>query len=260
MSTILVEHQNHSKKLQFSGLRPVSELASTRECGDRLRYLAGCRCDLCRKANTAYERDRQKARAEGDWNGIVSAEKARAHLLWLSGHGVGRRAVGAATDISDSILSNIRSGRKLQIRARTERKILAVTLSVASDHSLIPADTSWKLINELLSAGFTKSAIAKGLGLVRPVLQISRGQVTVRNAYLVEQLHARLINSDEACVDSAPTRKRIALLRDELIPARQIASEISMEFAIKGGELRLPNKIPRRLEKRVAAVYERWME
>ena len=258
MRQIHVE-QNCSGKLQLRGLKSAAVLAANREHGDRLRYIAGCRCDLCRKANSAYESARQKARAAGDWNGIVSAAKARAHLLWLSKHGVGRRAVGAASDIADTILSDIRSGRKPNIRARTERKILAVTVSVASDHALTTAGPTWKLIDELLAAGFTKSAIAKEIGLQMPALQFNRETVTVRNAYLVEQAHASLINSDEAYVDAAPTRKRIAALRTEMVSARQLASELSLEGSIKDGELRIAHKIPRRLEKQVDAIYERWM-
>lgn len=255
----ILESQPQRGNLQFRGLKPAAVLAASRPHGDRLRYIAGCRCDLCRQANTAYERSRKIARDAGDWNGIVSAAKARAHMLWLAKRGVGRRAVGAATDISDTILSDIRSGRKLHIRARTERKILAVTVSTASDHALTPAGPSWKLINELLDAGFTKSAIALGIGRKTPALQLNRESVTVRNAYLVAQLHARLINSDEVYVDADPSVRRIRELRVDMYSARQIATELGLESQVEDGELRIAKKITRRLEKQVAELYERWM-
>jgi hypothetical protein len=174
------------------GLRPAAELAKDRPCGDRLRYVAGCRCDDCRAANAAYERERIKARAAGDWNGLVPAEKARAHIRKLSRQGVGRRAIGAASDVGDTTLSKIRSGRKLQIRARTERAILAVTRAMASDHSLVSAARTWQRIDLLIDEGYTEAFLAKELGYTNPYLQLGRDQVTVRNAYEVERLYQRL--------------------------------------------------------------------
>lgn len=178
--------------MRARGLRPAAELAKDRPCGDRLRYVAGCRCDDCRAANAAYERERIKARAAGDWNGLVPGDKARAHIRKLSRQGVGRRAIGAASDVGDTTLSAIRSGRKRQIRARTERAILAVTLSMASDHALISAGRTWQRIRELLDEGYTEAFLAKQLGYRRPILQLGKDRVTVRNAYEIEKLHHRL--------------------------------------------------------------------
>lgn len=71
-------------KHTLNGLRPVAELAADRPHGDRLRYMAGCRCKECRAANTAYETQRALARKAGDWNGVVSAARARSHIAVLS--------------------------------------------------------------------------------------------------------------------------------------------------------------------------------
>ncbi|MES1977332.1 MAG: hypothetical protein V4451_04805 [Pseudomonadota bacterium] len=174
------------------GLRPVSELGAHRPHGDRLRYLAGCKCFDCRRANSAYETARAAARKAGDWNGFVPAEKARLHLAALSAVNVGRRAVGHVADVGDTVLMDIISGRKKQIRARTERKILAVTAAAASDGALIPAKPSWKLLNELIHDGWPKAELARQLGYKAPALQFRKTQITVRNAYDVEQLHAKL--------------------------------------------------------------------
>src|SRR5882724_224334 len=141
--------------LAARGLRPVQQLAASRPCGDRLRYLAGCRCVDCRRANSAYECERAKARRNGDWNGIVPAHRARKHLMELSRLGVGRNTVSAMTDIARSILSEVRAGRKKHIRARTERKILLVTTSQAADKSFVPAVSTWKLITKLLDEGYS---------------------------------------------------------------------------------------------------------
>ena len=82
--------------------------------------------------------------------------------------------------------------RKRQIRARTERKILAVSRAQASDRSCVPAARTWKLIGELLDEGYTKSRLARRLGYVVPALQFNRERVTVRNATRVQRLHRAL--------------------------------------------------------------------
>lgn len=179
--------------LQHRGLRPAHELAAQRPHGDRLRYIAGCRCDECRRANTRYESDRQRARKAGDWNGLVPADKARAHMLKLSRAGIGRRAIAAASDVADTVLQEIRSRRKRQIRARTERKILAVGKAQASDRALVDAKRTWALIDELLEEGYAVGLIATRLGYARPYLQFKRGgRVTVRTQARVERLHREL--------------------------------------------------------------------
>jgi len=179
-------------KLVRRGLRPVSELAAARPHGDRLRYMAGCKCFKCRRSNSDYERQRQAARLAGDWNGIVPADRARAHLRKLARAGVGRRAVGDATDISDSILHEIRHGRRLRVRARTERKILGVTPSQRADHAYVSAAKAWRLINQLIDEGFSKAALAKQLGYRSPALQLCRDRITARNEQRVIALHRRL--------------------------------------------------------------------
>ena len=176
------------------GLRPAFELAEGRPHGHRLRYMAGCRCFQCRRANSDYERQRQKDRAAGDWNGIVPAAAARAHILKLSRLGIGRRAIRSASDVADTVLQQIRNGKRTQIRARTERKILAVTKSCASDHALVPATRTWRQIGALLEEGFTKRELARRLGYASPALQFRRDFITVRNAARVDALYRRLMN------------------------------------------------------------------
>lgn len=217
--------------LASRGLRPVAELARDRAHGDRLRYMAGCRCDLCRRANTAYESARQAARKAGDWNGLVPANKARAHLARLSAVNVGRRAVADASSVGDTVLTDIIAGRKKQIRARTERKILAVTPAAAADHALIPAGPTWKLIDELLADGWSKAELARRLGYSPPVLQFSRAQVTVRNGYEVAQLHARL----RSCPAEA-TLELLAELREEGFRMDHITARLNKLAADSGAD------------------------
>lgn len=247
------------EKLQKRGLRPIAELAADKPHGDRLRYLGGCRCDACRAANTAYERSRNVARAAGDWNGIVSADKARRHIKKLSKLGVGRRAIQAATDVADTILSEIRSGTRKNIRARTERLILAVTTDVRGEACLVPAGPTWALIDDLIAAGYTKSEIALGIGRKTPALQLDKTTITLRNEAAVKRLHARLIQPDQGMVNSGKAARLIAQLRDELFPASRIAAELGMPEAVESGAFVLPKRIACELETRIVALHQRLM-
>lgn len=212
-----------ANRLSARGLKPIADLAANRDHGDRLRYLAGCRCFDCRRANSAYEAARKIARAAGEGNGIVPANKARAHLKALSVCGVGRRSVGAACDVSDTVLFDIISGRKANIRASTERAILAVTHDAAGDRALIPAKGTWKMLDQLIADGYTKSELARRLGCKTPALQLKRDFVTVRSAYLVERLFDQLKFTCEK-----PTVKLLAKLLDEGYSQRQIEQRLAI--------------------------------
>lgn len=233
--------QLSTNPLSGRGLRPVAELAADREHGDRLRYMAGCRCFACRRANSAYEATRKVARAAGEGNGIVPAAKARAHMKALSAQGMGRRSVGAACDVADTVLSDIISGRKINIRAATERAILAVTADAAGDRALVPAKATWKLLDQLTADGYTRSDLATRLGskAKTPALQLKRDFVTVRSAYLVERLFDQL---KFEC--AKPTLKLLAKLREEGYTQGQIEQRLGTLFADLGETVPLlvPNK------------------
>lgn len=173
-------------------LKPAKLLAADKPHGVRLRYIGGCRCDACRRANTDYELARAKARKAGDWNGIVPADRARDHLKTLSRLGIGRRTVQACTDIAESVLTDIRTGRKKRIRARTERLILGVTKAHAADRALVSARKSMRLLNALIGKGYTKTFLAARLGYKGHALQFNADTITVRNAARIERLHREL--------------------------------------------------------------------
>jgi hypothetical protein len=128
----------------------------------------------------------------------------------LSAAGVGRRQVSDASGVADSILFKIISGDRKQIRARTERSILAVTQAAAADHALVDARATWVLIHELLASGYTKTQLAHELGYKTHALQIGKHWVTVRNAFDVQRLHQRLRR-----VPAAKTEQLIRDLREE---------------------------------------------
>lgn len=241
------------------GLKSAAILAADKPHGTRIRYMSGCRCDDCRRANTDYEKQRAVARKNGEWNGIVPAARARRHLNHLSRLGVGRRTVSDVTDISDSVLAMIRAGTRRNIRAQTERLILAVTPACAGDRALIDAAPTWLLITELLAAGFTKTRIAGELGRKTAALQINRHRVTVRNAANMRRVHARLMGSNEQLVESTRALRLIQDLRREWIAVSRIVELIGTEAQVEDGEVRIPRRIPQRLEDKIAEIHRQFM-
>jgi hypothetical protein len=155
--------------------------------------MGGCRCDECRRANTQYEIQRDKARKSGDWNGFVPAGRACRHMLKLSQRGVGRNIVAECSGVARSTIDQIRRRAKTQIRARTERRILAVTRDMRGDAALVPADATWERLNWLLEEGFTRTRLAVELGSTaqKPTLQIDKQFVTARTEARVLALYRR---------------------------------------------------------------------
>lgn len=244
-----------SRSPALRGLKPIAELAAARPHGNRLRYLAGCRCTDCRAANAAYERMRIAERKAGNADPIVPADKARAHLFALSEAGVGRSSVHTATDVARAILQKIRNGEHTQIRRSTERKILAVPVDAAMllDGAHIDAGPSLALVAELQQAGFPKVRIAREMGQKSNGLQLGPKLITVRNAAKLRQVHARLMQSDERLVYSSPSAE---LLRD-LIFEGYLPTRLVREVAGLHNALKLPRKIPVRLANAIADAHRR---
>lgn len=182
---------NLSPTMQQRGLKTAQQLAENKPCGTRIRYMAGCKCEACRRANTAYETMRAIARKNGEWNGLVPSTRARNHLFKLSAQGVGRRAVQASTDIGGTIIQKIYSGEKKKIRAKTEEKILRVTLQQSSLGSYVDAQPAWALLNILLVKGYSKTQLANLLGGKSLALQVNNVKILLRTEVKVKKLFAR---------------------------------------------------------------------
>lgn len=203
-------------------MRPTSipdlaVLAERHPHGVRVRYMTGCRCLLCRAANSRYQTERALAQKNGDWNGIVSANHARRHLRTLSRHGIGRYVVAEAAQMNPRRIAEIVSGKKKNIRARVERQILSVTLDARGDKTLVDATPVWKLIDLLLDEGISRKDLARRLGSRAkvPSLQLNRQIVTAKNAARVERLFTLMMTG------SGVGRRR--KLHTRPIPQRHVA-------------------------------------
>ena len=172
-----------------SDLTSVEVLADRHPHGTRVRYMTGCKCMLCRAANSRYETERALARKNGDWNGIVSAEPLRDYLRQLSRRGVGYKSVAAAADVSKTTLAAVLAGRKRHVRARTFRRCMEVGVDAIADHALVKARPTWAKVHRLLNEGFSKAEIARRIGKQMPALQLGRETITAINASRVERLY-----------------------------------------------------------------------
>ncbi len=159
----------------------------------------------------------RKCRSLLVWNGMVPAAKARAHMAALSAMGVGYRSVADACDVARIIVQRIQNGQKLKIRAETERRILAVDQGAVADGGLIDARPTWKLLDELILLGLTKTEISRRLGSESkvPALTIKTDRIRARTAQRVMKVH-------KAFVQELGRRLEI---RDEIEAAGGLGSE-----------------------------------
>lgn len=174
-------------------------MADGKPHGTRICHAGGCRLAECRKAYSEYVKQRREARKAGDFNGIIPAAKARAHLKELSKKGMSMRDISDVSHIAKSILTGISTGKQRNVRGRTERAILVVTEDAIRGNRLVPAENTWKLIEGMLSSGFSKTELARRLGskAKHPALQINKAIVTVRSAAAVEDLYrSAMVNGE----------------------------------------------------------------
>jgi hypothetical protein len=209
--------------------------------GNRARYVSGCRCEDCRRANREYAHTRALAVIRGDANPLVDASQARAHLLTLSKAGVGKRAVAEASDVALSVLTAVRVGAKQRIRARTERRILAVDVGARADGALVSDRETAAAIRELLSLGLTKTAIAAALGSEAkvPALQIAKRYVMAKTALKVQRLLAATLEAQLCPHCDLPHARRLEQLRacDEVELAELPTTWSCLYGGVKGAEL-----------------------
>lgn len=232
-STPVLSRRTIRGDMAARGLRPAADLAANKPCGTRLRYYAGCRCFQCRMANSAYEAERKAARARGEGNGLVSADRAREHLAYLSDNGVGMKTAADAAKVPPSSIAKIIYCQRLNIRAQTERRILAVTTATRADGAFVDAGPTWVLINELLASGYSKVRIASELaGKPVKALQLRGEQITVRNAGVARLVYdrLRLVSATEL----RQAERQLAELREECFRMDHIQRDVDKLAAARG--------------------------
>ena len=174
---------------RFAAMRLAAE---SKPHATHARYVAGCRCMLCRAANSRYQCHRDALNRGGQTNRLVSTARVRAHLHGLSAQGVGYKSVADAASVSYSVMRRIKLAHTTQLREQTERRILAVDVGARAGGAKVPAGPTLRLIAKLVHSGYTRFWIARQLGYRGQGLQFHTQRITARNAMRVERLYRRI--------------------------------------------------------------------
>lgn len=189
----------------------MSQAETHRLHGSYVKYVVErCRCEPCRTANRAYELHRRRSiqRPDAQWCPYVDADEAREHVEWLRSCGIGLKGLAKLSGVPHGSLSKLVYGDPKRgmgpsrgIRPETARRILAVLPTHAAGAQKVPATYTWRLLDRLIAAGWTKAELARRLGQQGPGLQISRNLVRASTARAVERLY------DEVAGQPAPRRR-----------------------------------------------------
>lgn len=103
---------------------------TTHDHGTRACYVAGCRRDECRAANTAYAREHRRKTTPCR----VDPTVAREHIAHLVAAGMSLRAITAASGLAWSTVQGIAAGHAEVIDEHTERALLGVQTVEPGEH------------------------------------------------------------------------------------------------------------------------------
>ena len=123
----------------------------------------------------------------------LDAGDARGHALILAGQGFAKKAIARACNVNIKTLDELCEGVTRRLQPETAAAILAVTAddvrAASAPGTRVPAGPTWAILDDLRSRGWPASWLARELGLGTS-LQLSRSEVTARNAELVQDLAA----------------------------------------------------------------------
>lgn len=163
--------------------------------GKRATYIRrGCRCAPCKEANRLYNIEYRRARPHP--NAMVNARRAKRHILKLSKHGVGLRAIRDVTGMSFSHLGEIRRGTCARVRTTTERRLLAITADAHADHATICGARTLRLVMKLRSEGFGYHQLALRLDMCSEALERlvrRKGNVKAVTQMKVQKFYDRIM-------------------------------------------------------------------
>lgn len=208
--------------------------ATTKPCGTRTAYLAGCRCRDCRDAQSAYQRKWSRARAARAYgvnlltHTLVDAEPVRAHIESLRAAGMGWKRVAIAAGVSNGAMSKLLYGAaggqpSRSVRTTTAARILAVKPDLA-EHAVIDATGTRRRIQALVARGWSIPAVGRELGVNASNMHalLHRSQVIAATAAAVRDLYDRMWDAapreDTWHARSAATRARLYAARHGWAP------------------------------------------
>lgn len=163
----------------------------------------GCPCDQCGATVRAYENQRSRLIAYGQWEPYVDAEPVRAHIRRLGELGISAAQVAALAGVHRSVINGLLYGRGLgttpskRVRPATAAAILAVE-ATADDlpaRALVDGTGTRRRLQALTACGWPLGVLAARLELTRShmaELTSGTGQVRAGTARAVRGLYAKL--------------------------------------------------------------------
>jgi hypothetical protein len=145
----------------------------------------GCRCEPCSNANRTYARDRDRASRRPDVEvepAYIDATETRRHIQWLAKKGVGLRTIAARTRLSRTTITQLRDGARTRCTPATAELIAQVWPGDAADRACIDAAPTWRLVDDLLAHGHTRTSIARALGSTAKAPALRQGSPAATRA------------------------------------------------------------------------------
>lgn len=159
-------------------LPTAEQLGRNKPHGHKMRYMAGCRCQRCRRGNALYERKLAEDRRRYGPNDLVPVDRVRAFLLEMQKRGIGYKTIAKTVAVARTGLGQILwPGKESKhcIRRRSEAKVLAYvpTLDTLPRSASIPAEETVLRVRQLEQWGYPRVLINRdALGNAAPGLQI----------------------------------------------------------------------------------------
>lgn len=164
------------------------------------RYVAGCRCRTCQRANVAYENNRRRQVAYGRWQPFVDAEPVRQHIQRLRAAGMGQKRIAELACVSTNTIAKLLYGPTPTRRVRpwTAEKLLAITLSVdlLRAAALVDATGARRRLQALVAIGWPMMELARRMDMAPSTFSQFMRSRTVRaiNSRRVWELYESMWN------------------------------------------------------------------
>lgn len=164
--------------------RLMAETEGMADCGKSSHgmFVRGCRCDECRAANNAYERDRNRRKAYGR-SLFVDAEPVRQHVRWLKSKDYTVREIEHLTGCAHTTMHSLmvrhwRTGRPTErVNKAFADKVMALGTTdkrrwLTPGHK-VRCDMG-RQVDEFYRNGLSIAEMARTTGLDRQVLDRAR--------------------------------------------------------------------------------------
>lgn len=170
-----------------------------------------CRCPQCAAASRDYGRARYRLRAYGQLPQLTDVETVRAHIGWLSTHGIGWEQVALLAQVGRTTVDEIAhpSSGRAGVTGRVANAILGVLPSMdnAASAALIPAAGTARRLQALMRTGWSLCAIQAATTTTALGRVLTRELVTARVARAVRDFYDS--HWDQPPTSSTPAQRGV---------------------------------------------------